>query len=570
MPQFITFYSYKGGVGRSLALANIATSLAMKGRKVFLLDFDLEAPGLDIIMSQNSSKVCGEGIVEYIAEYYKNGTPPDSLSKYTNEIKIQHSLGSIRLMPSGKKDRAYQEGLCRLNWNDLYRKNNGFYFIENLKAQIVKEYSPDYVLIDSRTGLTDIGGVCTVHLPDMVVLLFSLNQQNIDGIKYVKNYIQSNPFKKDIKLLYVATPVPDITEIELDKKLKHVTTELDIKNIDALIHYNVGAALEENLVASENTHSILKTEYERISTKIIGANINDFENSLSEAKRLLLAGNSERAGIEFLQLYDLYRNNYFVCLEAAKALSSIGNYKAALLSAKAALKLLPTEIEPKVEIAKIYVRTNKKNKAKKILQGLPHNKIDQINPKHIIDVVDLYAKLNEYKKANKWLQIAANTASALNDTNLSWRMAELAMSTDNYQLAIKLYQKSQLYNTLPSIYNIGVAMYRLGDIHCTEYFKKSIALFEEDDLSSEPITTANKLQAIAFAYKYLGDYQQAEASLLKAKKIIAPYAKYNLTIFSPTLYKNVPIKQFMKENAVSLRQIKSLLNRVSKNTKNVT
>ena len=44
--QIITFYSYKGGVGRSRALANVAYQLACNGKKVLCIDFDLEAPGL--------------------------------------------------------------------------------------------------------------------------------------------------------------------------------------------------------------------------------------------------------------------------------------------------------------------------------------------------------------------------------------------------------------------------------------------------------------------------------------------------------------------------------------------
>ena len=44
---WVTFYSYKGGGGRTLALINTAAYLAEKGNRVLLLDFDLEAPGLD-------------------------------------------------------------------------------------------------------------------------------------------------------------------------------------------------------------------------------------------------------------------------------------------------------------------------------------------------------------------------------------------------------------------------------------------------------------------------------------------------------------------------------------------
>ena len=51
----LTFYSYKGGVGRSLALVNIATRLSEFGKKVCIIDFDLEAPGLHLKLPVNHS-----------------------------------------------------------------------------------------------------------------------------------------------------------------------------------------------------------------------------------------------------------------------------------------------------------------------------------------------------------------------------------------------------------------------------------------------------------------------------------------------------------------------------------
>src|SRR5438270_9122413 len=44
--RVITFYSYKGGTGRSMALANVAWVLALNGKRVLTIDWDLEAPGL--------------------------------------------------------------------------------------------------------------------------------------------------------------------------------------------------------------------------------------------------------------------------------------------------------------------------------------------------------------------------------------------------------------------------------------------------------------------------------------------------------------------------------------------
>ena len=46
-PMIATFYSFKGGVGRSMALANVASLLCERGLRTVMLDFDLEAPGLE-------------------------------------------------------------------------------------------------------------------------------------------------------------------------------------------------------------------------------------------------------------------------------------------------------------------------------------------------------------------------------------------------------------------------------------------------------------------------------------------------------------------------------------------
>src|ERR1700733_2877695 len=45
--SIVTFYSYKGGVGRSMALANIAVELVKRQKRVLMVDWDLEAPGLE-------------------------------------------------------------------------------------------------------------------------------------------------------------------------------------------------------------------------------------------------------------------------------------------------------------------------------------------------------------------------------------------------------------------------------------------------------------------------------------------------------------------------------------------
>src|SRR5438309_1920072 len=72
----ITFYSFKGGVGRTMALVNVAADLVRRGRKVLVVDFDLEAPGLETYKRLRPPKP-HRGIVEYVTKFRRTKEVPD-------------------------------------------------------------------------------------------------------------------------------------------------------------------------------------------------------------------------------------------------------------------------------------------------------------------------------------------------------------------------------------------------------------------------------------------------------------------------------------------------------------
>jgi hypothetical protein len=82
-------------------------------------------------------------------------------------------------MSSGKVDQYYSNRVQRFNWTDFFLENRGGDFFENFREKLKEEY--DYVFIDSRTGYADTSGICTYLLPDVLVLLFSSNEQSVQG-----------------------------------------------------------------------------------------------------------------------------------------------------------------------------------------------------------------------------------------------------------------------------------------------------------------------------------------------------------------------------------------------------
>ncbi|HEV7671466.1 MAG TPA: SUMF1/EgtB/PvdO family nonheme iron enzyme [Thermoanaerobaculia bacterium] len=177
----ITFYSYKGGVGRTQALANVGTLLSVWGFRVLCIDWDLEAPGLHRYFERWLTDRDAEGLVELITKHGA-GEATDwrrfiQTISFPQETKKEATLD---FLPAGRFDAGYVARLQALNWDALYRERHLGEWIEALRTDWKEEY--DFVLIDSRTGITDLGGICTIQLPDILVLLFTANQQSLDGV----------------------------------------------------------------------------------------------------------------------------------------------------------------------------------------------------------------------------------------------------------------------------------------------------------------------------------------------------------------------------------------------------
>jgi cellulose biosynthesis protein BcsQ len=284
----VTFYSYKGGVGRTMALVNTAAVLALRGRKVLIVDFDLEAPGISTY-SPFSGLTNAKGVVEYVSEYIESAIAPK-----VREFIVESKLGSASVwaMPAGKRDREYSTRLNSIDWQALYAVQSGYLFFEDLKQQW-REQEFDYVLIDSRTGHTDVGGICTRQLPDAVLLMFFPNDQNLLGLETVVRDIRDEPNglrTKDIILHFCASNVPDLDDEDhiLERKLKEARQRLDYKRANPvqIHHYNSLTLLEQSVFVLDRPESKLATEYKRLVDSIVFRNLEDAQGAVSVLQKL--------------------------------------------------------------------------------------------------------------------------------------------------------------------------------------------------------------------------------------------------------------------------------------------
>ena len=232
--RIVTFYTYKGGCGRTMALANIAWILAANGKSVLTVDWDLEAPGLDkfyrpFIDSTALSEHLG---VSYLITNYQSAihssqsrdvrrTPASKIAAQFTQLADHVTPvswdfpngGRLDFLPAGASNREYGTGMSGFDWDAFTRDYNGDEFIEALRSAMRKDY--DYTLIDSRTGLHDVGDLCTAMLPDTLVIGFTLSDQSIEGASDVAQRISGYDLDGTIRIL----PVPmRIEDAEADKR----------------------------------------------------------------------------------------------------------------------------------------------------------------------------------------------------------------------------------------------------------------------------------------------------------------------------------------------------------------
>ena len=227
--KIVTFYSYKGGTGRTMALANVAWILASNGLKVLVVDWDLDSPGLHRYFHPFLDPGQGRGHsrrdradqrlrlgrdaqVEDPLGRLDPRVRPDAAARRLAELARSPTAARWTSCPPAARTGTTRPRLPSIDWDNFYDRLGGGQFIDALRADMKAHY--DYTLIDSRTGLSDIADICTVHLPDILVDCFTLNDQSIDGAAAIARSVDQRYHYRNIRVL----PVPmRIDEAEKDK-----------------------------------------------------------------------------------------------------------------------------------------------------------------------------------------------------------------------------------------------------------------------------------------------------------------------------------------------------------------
>lgn len=209
LPKIVTFYSFKGGMGRTTSLAAVAFELLRQHKNVLMLDTDLEAPGLStLFFPPDDEGHINKGIVDYLQLKNIDTSTPVDMTEYIIPLispsYIENNMGKLYLVSGGQLNDEFLLKLARIDTQELTGEKLKSHFIQLLTdcyKALDDDGGIDYILIDSRAGFHDMAGIVTAQLPHGVVLFGKNSFQSWFGIQQAIRTIATSQADKPFALI---------------------------------------------------------------------------------------------------------------------------------------------------------------------------------------------------------------------------------------------------------------------------------------------------------------------------------------------------------------------------------
>ena len=227
----IVFFSIKGGVGRSTALAATAWALAQAGKRVLVVDLDLESPGLSSSLLPDERRP-EYGITDWLVEDLVDNTD-GVLGSMIATSDLAHD-GEIYVVPAhGAEPGEYISKLGRV-WMPKLRSDGTSEPWSARLQRLEEHHRPDVVLLDSRAGIDEIASTCVTDLGANLVLLFALEgNQTWNGYRMLFEHWQRADVARTIRdrLKCIAALVPETERIDYLEGLREHAYQIFVETL---------------------------------------------------------------------------------------------------------------------------------------------------------------------------------------------------------------------------------------------------------------------------------------------------------------------------------------------------
>ncbi len=256
MTDIVSIHSYRGGTGKSNMTANLATTMAMLGKRVGIVDTDIQSPGIHILFRLDETKI-NKTLNDYL---WDEDCPAEQIAYdvtyVLDKTNITNADGKIFLIPSSMKSEDIATILSE--GYDVERLQEGFYEIGDVLEL-------DYLFVDTHPGLNE-ETLLSVGLSETLVMILRPDQQDYLGTAVIVDVAKELEVPK--MLLVVNKALPDI-DFGILKDKVHETYQLPVAGILPLSTEMLRLG-SQGLFCLQHTDHPLTREVQRIVSHIQG------------------------------------------------------------------------------------------------------------------------------------------------------------------------------------------------------------------------------------------------------------------------------------------------------------
>ncbi len=232
--KIVSIHSFRGGTGKSNTTANLAAQVALAGKRVGVVDTDIQSPGIHVLFGLDEKKM-GKTMNDYLhgtATIREIGFPiHENVGKAEGLSKLKNTL--LWLFPSSISGRDISQILKEgVDFNKL---NEGL-------QTTIKEFDLDYLFIDTHPGLNE-ETLLSIATSDVLIIILRPDNQDLQGTSVTVDIARSLDVPNLLLMVNKALPKYDPVEIK--------------KNIEAQFGAPVAGVLQLSFDMADNASSDL-------------------------------------------------------------------------------------------------------------------------------------------------------------------------------------------------------------------------------------------------------------------------------------------------------------------------
>jgi len=170
MAKIVSIHSFRGGTGKSNVTANVAAQVALMGKRVGVIDTDIQSPGIHVLFGMDEEMI-DKALNDYLWGRCKIEETAYDVGAQIGKGQVVVMSGGIYLIPSsiraGEIARVLREGY------DVSLLNEGF-------RALIEKLNLDYLFIDTHPGLNE-ETLLSVAISDLLLIILRPDQQDFQG-----------------------------------------------------------------------------------------------------------------------------------------------------------------------------------------------------------------------------------------------------------------------------------------------------------------------------------------------------------------------------------------------------